>query len=327
MSDILVSISCITYNHEKYIREALDSFLMQKTNFKYEILIHDDASTDGTQDIIKEYERKYPDIIKPILQTENQFSKGVKRIMYIYNDSRAKGKYIALCEGDDYWTDPNKLQKQVDYMESHSDCSMCFHAGEIYDNKLKKVTNVQRAYDKNCIASNEDLIVKGGGFIITSSMFYRRSLLENAPDFFLNAHVGDYAMQLLFMSKGNVYYMDLPMSVYRIFVEGSWTSNNLLTNNEKKSRISNSLKDINLLKDFNMYSQEKFAKEIKKGIFISLENVVMLEGNLKILKTDRFEKVYNEFDWKIKLKLFCECYFPHTLRVLSYINRKLKTTK
>jgi glycosyltransferase involved in cell wall biosynthesis len=117
-NDPLVSICCITYNHEKYIQQCLEGFLIQKTTFLFEILIHDDASTDRTADIIREYETKYPDIIKPIYQTENQYSKGVI-VSAVYNWPRAKGKYIALCEGDDYWIDSYKLQKQVDFMEAN----------------------------------------------------------------------------------------------------------------------------------------------------------------------------------------------------------------
>ena len=103
----LVSIDCITYNHEAYISQALDGFLMQKTKFLFEVLIHDDLSTDGTADIIRKYEKKYPLIIKPIYQTVNQFSKGVE-ISKKFQFPRAQGKYIAICEGDDYWTNPNK---------------------------------------------------------------------------------------------------------------------------------------------------------------------------------------------------------------------------
>src|SRR5690606_15609661 len=109
---VRVSICCITYNHEPFIRQCLDGFLMQQGDFEYEILIHDDASTDGTTKIIQEYELKYPEIIKPIIQTQNQYSQGVRGINFIYNFPRAKGEYIAMCEGDDYWTDPLKLQKQ-----------------------------------------------------------------------------------------------------------------------------------------------------------------------------------------------------------------------
>ena len=126
--EIKVSINCITYNHQEYIEEAIQSFLMQKTDFKYEILIHDDASTDSTQDIIRKYQEMYPDIIKPYFQKENQLSKGVRRINYKFNHTKSKGKYIALCEGDDYWTDPYKLQKQVDFMEENQNCTLCAHA-------------------------------------------------------------------------------------------------------------------------------------------------------------------------------------------------------
>ena len=112
MEDIKVSVCCLVYNHEKYLRQCLDSLLMQETNFKYEILIHDDASTDGSADIIREYESKFPDIIKPIYQTENQYSKQVQ-ISWTYQYPRARGKYLAWCEGDDFWSDKKKLQKQV----------------------------------------------------------------------------------------------------------------------------------------------------------------------------------------------------------------------
>lgn len=120
---LMVSIMCITYNHEPYIRQCLEGFVMQKTNFRFEAIVHDDASTDGTAAIIREYAEKYPDIIKPIYETENQYSKhdgSLRRIM----DEACKGKYIALCEGDDYWTDPQKLQIQVDFMENHQIFSM-----------------------------------------------------------------------------------------------------------------------------------------------------------------------------------------------------------
>lgn len=120
----LVSISCIAYNHEKYIRDAIEGFLMQKTTFPFEILIHDDASTDSTAEIIREYEKKHPNLIFPVYQTENQYSKGVM-ISPKFNWPRARGKYIALCEGDDYWTDRNKLQKQVDFLEENEEYALC----------------------------------------------------------------------------------------------------------------------------------------------------------------------------------------------------------
>lgn len=129
---LMVTIRCATYNHEPYIRQCLEGFVMQKTNFRFEAIVHDDASTDGTADIIREYAKKYPDIIKPILETENQYSKhdgSIRRIM----NAHTRGKYVAMCEGDDYWTDPFKLQKQVDFLELNKEYSFCCTRYKIYD--------------------------------------------------------------------------------------------------------------------------------------------------------------------------------------------------
>lgn len=141
----LVTISCITYNHESYIRDAIEGFLHQITSFPIEILIHDDASTDGTASIIREYEQEYPGLILPIYQSENQYSRGV-RISPTYQFPRARGKYIALCEGDDYWTDPLKLQKQVDFLDKHSEYSLCCGGYEILDVNTGEMRVVNKCY-------------------------------------------------------------------------------------------------------------------------------------------------------------------------------------
>ena len=126
----LVSIVCITYNHENFIRQAIEGFLMQNISFQIEIIIHDDASTDDTQAIIREYELKHPGLFKNIYQTQNQYSKNDLHIWGDITFPLAKGKYIALCEGDDYWTDPNKLQKQVDFLEENPKIIATFHNTE-----------------------------------------------------------------------------------------------------------------------------------------------------------------------------------------------------
>ena len=137
--DPLVSIRCTVYNHEPFLRQCLDGFVMQKTTFPFEAIVHDDASTDGSAAIIREYAEKYPDIIKPIYETENQYSKhdgSLRRIMDAA--MHPNSKYIATCEGDDYWTDPNKLQLQVDFLESHPDYYMSCHAFTIYYHDSKQ---------------------------------------------------------------------------------------------------------------------------------------------------------------------------------------------
>lgn len=138
---LMVTIRCITYNHEPYIRQCLEGFVMQKTNFRFEAIVHDDASTDGTADIIREYAEKYPDIIKPIYETENQYSKHDGSLDRIMND-HTHGKYVAICEGDDYWIDPLKLQKQVDFLEGHPEYGMCYtNVDFYYQNTDKRIHN------------------------------------------------------------------------------------------------------------------------------------------------------------------------------------------
>lgn len=163
LNNPMVSICCLTYNHSAFISECLDGFLGQKTSFPFEILIHDDASTDGTQEIIKDYSEKYKDVIFPLFEKENQFSKYSGNMDVVFNYSRARGKYIAYCEGDDYWTDPLKLQKQVDFLESHPEYSVCFHRCS------KLLTQTNEFVEDNCacfFCNGED------GVDITMDMFF-----------------------------------------------------------------------------------------------------------------------------------------------------------
>jgi len=171
----LVSISCITYNHAPYIRQCLDGFLMQQCNFEFEVLIHDDASTDGTQEIIKEYVDKYPEIIKPIFQTQNQYSQGVRGMNAKYNFPRAKGKYIALCEGDDYWIDPLKLQKQVDFLEDNRDCTLLFSNCKVI--KVDDMPRGLKVVKDNRYYSGEEILRTWT--IPTASVLFRYNAYQN----------------------------------------------------------------------------------------------------------------------------------------------------
>ena len=174
--DIKVSICCITYNQEAYIRDALEGFVNQKTNFKYEVLIHDDASTDRTAEIIREYQEKYPDMIKPILQTVNQYSLGLTSVSGTWNFPRAVkngSKYIAMCEGDDYWICEDKLQRQVDYMDAHPECALCFHSAKVEVQGNAVTDRMMRPYPKERIVTSEEIIDKTSGYATASLMFYR----------------------------------------------------------------------------------------------------------------------------------------------------------
>lgn len=213
MNDPLVSISCLVFNHAPYLRQCLDGFVMQKTDFPFEVLIHEDASTDGSAEIVREYEQKYPDIIKPVYESENQWVKG-RRGSATFNFPRAKGKYIALCEGDDYWTDPLKLQKQIDFLEANPDYSMCFHNAEnlFEDGSINPFSFVEnKDYDSNYIFSC--------WFIPTASTVFRTSVVSS--DFYIDKVLGaklmfgDTPMFLTCAKFGKVRGMTDFMSVYR----------------------------------------------------------------------------------------------------------------
>lgn len=219
MESILVSVICNAFNHEAYIRDALEGFVQQKTNFNYEILVHDDASTDLTADIIREYERKYPEIIKPIYETENQYSKrdgSLVRIQY----GRARGKYIALCEGDDYWTDALKLQKQVDALELHPEIDICATGAKT---EIDHTLSGQIAPSQtDTVFTAEDVIDGGGGFVATVSLMFRRSMLDAPLPFFTMLRL-DYTYQILGSLKGGMLYLADHTCVYRVQTPGSWT--------------------------------------------------------------------------------------------------------
>jgi glycosyltransferase involved in cell wall biosynthesis len=219
----LVSIASITYNQERYIRDAFNGFLMQETDFPFEIIIHDDASTDATPLIIKEYVARYPKLIKPIFQKENQHSLGRK--VQMISIMAAQGKYIALCDADDYWTDPKKLQKQVAAMQRHPQCYMSFHpvkALQVRGNEVEEF--IMQQGDQEKIFTPQEVILGDGGFCPTVSLMFVREVFADMPDWFYSAPVGDYFMQILGALHGGALYMNEVMAVYRCNVHGSWSS-------------------------------------------------------------------------------------------------------
>lgn len=218
---MMVSILTLAYNHEPYIRQCLDGIVMQQTNFKFELLVHDDASTDGTAEIIREYESKYPEIIKPIYQTENQYSKHVPiGTTYLY--PRAQGKYIALCEGDDYWTDPLKLQKQVDFLESNQDYVLCTHCYKLYLEKeqgygeIRPFITESRTFDFEEYISYTNWLTQP----LTAVFKNEVSVLD---EYAKCKNAKDRTLFFLLLEKGKGYIMKETMGVYRIHEGGIWS--------------------------------------------------------------------------------------------------------
>ncbi len=282
----VVSILCATYNHENYIEEALDSFLMQETNFPFKIIIHDDASTDNTVNKIKLYAKKYPHIIKTILQKENQYSQG-KRIFSILFKN-AKGKYYAICEGDDYWIDSKKLQIQIDLMEQTPKCHMSFHPTETRLNKDKNGKIFGRYANTNKIFSTSEVILGGGGFCPSASIVLRKEVLSILPDFYTYAPVGDYFIQIFGSLNGGALYIDKVMSVYRQGIPNSWST--VMNDVYKREKFTQSM--IEILDKLDIYLNSKYQNEIKEII-----SYYYFEMAFYYLKSNMF----NEFKESIEL--------------------------
>ncbi len=321
-NEIMVSVCCLAYNHGKYIRKCLDGFVMQKTNFKFEILIHDDASTDDTADIIREYELKYPEIIKPIYQTENQHSKGIK-VNQTYQYPRVRGKYIAWCEGDDYWIDEYKLQKQFDVMESHPECSICVHKVQVIkeDGTLGTGTypRIGQTYSEGVL--DEDVIGKAIWEEVypfhTSSYFLKKEVVEEyrsllKSDFLLLN--GDEQILRLSMLKGKFYYLQEIMSHRRFGSIGSW--------NMRKSKWD-ALKRLQRVEKvikgdlyFNQYSDKKFEKFIDRGVGNTLISGILMQPDYDEFRKYRFiaKKLFMDGNYQMKKKM---------LLLMWYINPKL----
>jgi len=266
----LISVICTAYNQEAYIRDALEGFVMQKTNFAFEIIVHDDASTDNTAFIIREYEEKYSGLFHNIYQTENQYSKGngdVGRVVF----SAANGRYIALCEGDDYWTDPLKLQKQVDFLEGNEDCSLCFHASKHVDTRNLDNFYIHRPkhIPKNNKFEMKNAILGGGGLITTNSMVFHRDYISERPEWMDKAPVGDLPLMLILASKGMIGYIDDVMSVYRQMSSStSWSATMQNRNLAKEHHYA----ILRMWTEFDRWSNSKYHKYVVQKKIINKGN-------------------------------------------------------
>jgi len=217
----LLTVVCITYNQEEFIRDALESFIVQKTNFDFEVIISDDASTDGTPEIIREYEEKYGNIIKPIYRTVNLGAMN----NFLQTLREARSKYVIYNEGDDYFSDPYKLQKQVDFLESHPECSICFHPVIVHYQDGSKPDEVfpSPEYRFNKTELYLDDLIKYN-FMQTNSVMYRwRFVTENILDVLPSSILpGDYYLHLLHTQKGSIGFIDEVMAIYLRHPGGIW---------------------------------------------------------------------------------------------------------
>ncbi len=300
----LVSIDCRTYMHENYIRDAIEGFLMQQTTFKVEILIHEDASTDKTAGIIKEYETKYPKLIKPTYQVENQYKKTPKTDKYIKPYPK-KGKYIAKCEGDDYWTDPLKLQKQVEFMEKNPDYVMCYHK-----NQQKKGDTLLPGLipAKGKDFTGDELIATPTG-IATATKLYRNVSLKHPNQ---NRPTGDYGLNAYLGLFGKCKFIsNIKPSVRRLHSGGAWTSKH---RDEKHYGLINT--KINIYKFFRSQNDHHRSIVALRALRDAIDKkLVLLDPNYASseVSMEMFRIVFRG----VELKLYYKPFF-------IFLKRKIK---
>ena len=272
----LVTIRCITYNHEPYIRQCLEGFVMQKTNFPFEAIVHDDASTDGTAAIIREYAEKYPDIIKPIYETENQYSKHDGSLQRIMN-AHIRGKYVAICEGDDYWIDPLKLQKQFDFLESHLDYGLVHTDFNIISESNIKEYRIRRKLGERQNVLEQILL--GNYDIGTLTVMFRKDLYDSLPKYYLSKKfpMGDLPLWIEFAAVAKIKYISDVTANYRRLDSSASHSTNFC----KRMAF------IDALFDCRLYYLQKLG-------FFQLENQLMRSHILIKLKVAAIERKKKE---------------------------------
>lgn len=291
---VYTSVICTTYNQDSYIRDAIDSFLAQVTEYKFEIIIHDDVSTDKTREILKEYQQKYPSIIKLILQETNQFSININ-MPFKHSLAIAEGEYIALCEGDDFWIDENKLQNQTEVLESedYHAVNICVHDAYVLGEDDTLLVDVFIKYSNATSIISHDLVFKDKGqFAATASYFIRKKALINLPDFFYSAPIGDLFIEAIIGVNGLAYYPS-KMSAYRTDAIASW-SENVFNKADKRIKYNHQL--IASLKELKRFLGDRNGGLVK----YKMQYIYINNASSYAMKGERTKAI----------KYFCLSFYP-----------------
>lgn len=279
--EVMVSVYCRTYNQVSYIRDALEGILMQETDFPYEVVVFDDASTDGTSDIVREYADKYPEKVQAKVMEKNTWHTPERnKISSEFMKKYLKGKYIAYCEGDDFWIDRHKLQIQVEYMESHPKCVMYIHNAILFDcdNYTIRTRNPYVSKGEKNVLPGE-VILMSNGHPPTASFLHKRDLLDKPP-FFLEAPVGDYSLLLYAILCGDIHYNARIMSVYRWHANGSHSKAML---SDQYLQFYHSFGLVQFCIKYNKYTDYKYYKWLSKMIRGFADPIIQnSKGNEKI---------------------------------------------
>lgn len=338
----LVAIRCMTFNHKPYIRQCLDGFVMQETNFPFVAIVVDDASTDNEQEVLwdfinneldptslqKDETEDYVRVVAPhksnkqctfvfVFLKYNHYSIKKLKAPY-YKDWMDYTKYIAVCEGDDYWTDPHKLQKQVDIMESHSNCSMviCNGFSEKYGDLNQILMNPIRMAESGFV-STHDIFLEKFGLIPTASMCYRKELYLSMPSYMKNAPVGDRPIRMWCAINGDIYYLTTPMLVHRKFTPGSF---GVRSNNNKDLARSVYERMITFFDEFDKGTNYEFHSDVQ---YMKEREEMGYLTKIKDRKAILRCKFFRRYPLKRQIKMYLETYAPFCLKILKFLKSKL----
>lgn len=316
--EIMVSVLTTTYNHRPYIAKTLDSLLEQTTNFPYEIIVHDDASSDGTAEVVKEYAEKYPRRIRAILQKENQYSKG--RNVYEFMRPLIRGKYIAQCEGDDFWCDKYKLQRQIHYLEKHPDCSYCFCNSYNVDLD-SKVIGGQTPARETRVFSPREIIKAPEIFLATAGTVYRTKDAMEMPEEFRAGEAGDIPLRHYLMLKGYAYGFADRMCCYRMMTPGS-CSDRYRQGMQKNSPkfIETNEAYIRYYQWFDQFTSGAYHEEILPNLNERLYLRYRIDADWKALHQPEYREKFKKCSRKQKLIVFVKFYFPKAVDLYRRIH-------
>ena len=311
--DILVSVCIITYNHAKYIGEAIESVLRQRCNFRFELIIGEDCSKDNTREIVRTYAEKHPDIIIPLFPEKNQGA--TRNAANIFSIMR--GKYYAFLEGDDFWIDDRKLQRQFDFMEGHPEYVFCFTDANTIDQFGKPAPSPFPELHKDDFTI-ADIIMTPKVFVPTATVFARTVLPKMMPQFYFEAYSGDIAIHLLLTDKGKAKRLQGATSVYREHPGGVTKSAKQLTEGQ--------LRLVKLYAEANEYFDHKYDSIFKKRLSqLSKENLIYGSRDLKGLDKVKYVMKQGPYYWRYSdSKSLKELAYYFTLLFLPFLLRRGK---
>lgn len=317
----LVTVIIPTHDHAPFFARAVESVLAQKTTFAFDILIHDDASTDGTAEIARDYAARYPEQIRLIAQTVNQYQTDKKIQTHILYP-RISAKYTAICDGDDLWTDDDKLQSQVDYLERNPDCTLCICGADKIDVD-DRVIGAAAPYGEDCVVRLEDMIRAGGEFCSSNTIVAPTRLLNNQPDFCELTEVEDIPVHMWCAVNGYAWYFKDHMAAYRYAVPGSWSERQNVAKQETQIQTCRGI--IGLLQGFDSYTNGTYHASFADAILYQEFKIKCVEHDLKALKQPPYRQFYRELSRKRRLRLWLERYAPAiTARVVSALRNRRK---